>query len=132
MDASDCDVHVHNTYIYKYNFHLDIYICVLLGVSSCSSFYLVLVFLKNGGYCGQSWYNTSVHAALRWPTYSGYARRMVGQLQNQVGQLAPIYKALVCKSKHALNVGSRAPSKSSRTSLRMHSQKHGVEQAMYA
>ena len=57
---------------------------------------------------------------------------MVGQLQNQVGQLAPIYKALVCKSKLALNVGSRAPSSISRTSLRMHSQKHGAEQAMYA
>jgi hypothetical protein len=46
MDTSDCDVHVHNTYIYKYNFHLDIYICVLLGVSSCSSFYLSLSVLE--------------------------------------------------------------------------------------
>jgi hypothetical protein len=58
--------------------------------------------------------------------------QVVGQLRNQVGQLAPIYKALVCKSKLALNVGSRAPSKSSRTSPRMHSQNRGVEQAMYA
>ena len=62
----------------------------------------------------------------------GMPIRMVGQLRNQVGQLAHNCKALVCKSKHALNVGSRAPSTSSRTSPRMHSQKHGAEQAMYA
>jgi len=62
----------------------------------------------------------------------GMPIQMVGQLRNQVGQLAPIYKALVCKSKHALSVGSRAPSTSSRTSPRTHSQKHGAEQAMYA
>ena len=66
------------------------------------------------------------------PHIVGQYTQVVGQLQNQVGQLAPIYKALVCKSKLALSVGSRAPSKSSRTSQRMHSQKHGVEQAMYA
>ena len=46
MDASDCDVHVHNTYIYKYNFHLDIYICVLLGVSCCPRIYLSLSVLE--------------------------------------------------------------------------------------
>ena len=62
----------------------------------------------------------------------GQYTQVVGQFQNQVGQLAPIYKALVCKSKLALNVGSRALSIISRTSPRMHSQKHGAEQAMYA
>ena len=46
MDASDCDVHVHNTYIYKYNFHLDIYICVLLGVSCRPRIYLSLSVLE--------------------------------------------------------------------------------------
>ena len=46
MDTSDCDVHVHNTYIYKYNFHLDIYICMLLGVSCCSCFQVSLSVLE--------------------------------------------------------------------------------------
>ena len=46
MDASDCDVHVQNTYIYKYNFHLDIYICVLLGVSCRSCFQVSLSVLE--------------------------------------------------------------------------------------
>ena len=33
MDTSVQNVHVHNTYIYKYLFPIDIYICVLVGVS---------------------------------------------------------------------------------------------------
>lgn len=70
---------------------------MFVGVSFFVFFKLGLVFLKNGGYCGQTWYNTSVHAALRWPTYSGYARQVVGQFRNQVGQLAPICKDKVCK-----------------------------------
>ena len=53
MDASVHSVHVHNTYIYKYLFPIDIYICMFVGVSFFVFFKLGLVFLKNGGYCGQ-------------------------------------------------------------------------------
>jgi hypothetical protein len=60
----------------------------------------------------------------------GMLIQVVGMLKKQVGQLALNCKEIVCKSKHALSVGSRAPSKSSRTSPRMHSQKHGAGQAM--
>ena len=66
------------------------------------------------------------------PPIVGMLIQVVGMLKKQVGQLASNCKEIVCKSKLALSVGSRAPSINSRTSLRMHSQKHGVERAMYA
>ena len=64
------------------------------------------------------------------PPLVGMLIQVVGMLKKQVGQLASNCKEIVCKSKLALSVGSRAPSINSRTSQRMHSQKHGAGQAM--
>lgn len=72
MDTSVTRTLVHNTHIYKYNFHLDIYIFMCSWVCLiCLVFKFALVFLKIGGYCGQIEYNTSVHAAFGIPTTSG-------------------------------------------------------------
>ena len=53
MDTSVQCTLVHNTHIYKYYFYLDIYICMFVGMTKALLFKLGLVFLKNGGYCGQ-------------------------------------------------------------------------------
>jgi hypothetical protein len=46
MDTSDCSPLVHNTHIYKYNFHLDIYICMLVGVFCFLCFQVCLSVLE--------------------------------------------------------------------------------------
>lgn len=88
MDTSVHNVHVHNTYIYKYLFPIDIYICMLLGVS-------FLAFKLKGLIVFSKWWASSVrypanpreYRASRLPNVHVHLRRMVGQLQNQVGMV---------------------------------------------
>jgi hypothetical protein len=47
MNTSDCCPLDHNTHIHKYHFHLDIYICMLVGVYSLPCFQVWLSVLEN-------------------------------------------------------------------------------------
>ena len=75
MNASDCDVHVHNTYIYKYLFPIDIYICMLLGVSFCSCFQVSLSVLEKWwvlwSTTSQPQYSCGLKVVIcKWATYT--------------------------------------------------------------
>ena len=83
MDTSVCNVHVHNTYIYKYNFHLDIYICVLLGVYCRPCFFLSLSVLEK-------WWVLWSHRA-QTPVYTTFGLVIIKWVCSQSG--GPVTKS---------------------------------------